>query len=427
MSLVIQITTLTFVTIIMDHQHIEYKDSLELEKVISELTKLPPLVNVSEVKSLQKDILEATTGKRFIMHLGDCAEKFNECTETILKNKMNLFCSSAQHIYQEYNRPVTILARIAGQYAKPRSQATQNIDGKDVLTYRGDLINGSESCSIARQADPQRLIKGMQYSALTLNYLRSQMQERNLSEQYMNGNILSIHPKYNLFTSHEALSIDYESALTKEINGKYFNLGAHFLWLGMRTATLNDPVCNYLALIENPIGIKIGPSQINNQLLKVLDKLDPDNTPGRLTLIVRLGLDDVHHIEKLINLVNESGRKHLWLCDPMHGNTKTFGHLKTRYLDDISSEIELQMQAHHESGGELGGLHLEATGCDVTECIGANVEANIEALQRNYVTEVDPRLNITQTRQLLKKLFFAKITTKNIIKEAMSDESILRC
>jgi len=405
----------------MNHQFIKYENEIELETICNELRGLPPLVTAGEVSSLQKDLAEAAVGRRFLLQLGDCAEQFNECTQTVVQNKINLFSACAEEIYQPKKQPITILARIAGQYAKPRSQATQTIDGAGVLTYRGDLINGSAPNSKARQADPRRLLQGVQYSALTLNYLRSHMQELSLSQSWLNddntnNDLFKVKTPYSFFTSHEALSIDYEKAMTREVENKRFNLGAHFLWLGMRTAELNNPASNYLASIDNPIGLKVGVERINSDLLKLLDKLDPDNIPGRLTLIVRLGRENAKEAEKLIRLVNNSGRRHLWLCDPMHGNTKSLGPFKTRYVNDIYAEASEQIAAHEKCGSHLGGLHLEATGCDVTECIGVNVNDNVESLQQNYATMLDPRLNQTQATHLLKSLYTSKQSAQAIKK-----------
>ncbi len=396
-------------------QFVEYRDQDQLAAVCSELQQLPPLVTAAEVKALQNDLAQAAAGRRFLLQLGDCAEQFSECSQTVVQNKINLFSACAKEIDQQKKLPVTILARIAGQYAKPRSQATQTVDGVEMLTYRGDLINGAPATAQAREADPRRLLQGVQYSALTLNYLRSHMQELSLSQSWLNdtnskrsntssnSDLFTVTAPYPFFTSHEALSMDYEQALTHQVGDKRFNLGAHFLWVGMRTAAINSPACDYLASISNPIGLKVGIDQINSDLLKVLDKLDPDNIAGRLTLITRLGSDNAAEAEKLVRMVNDSGRRHLWLCDPMHGNTKSLGAYKTRYIDDMHAEISGQMAAHERCGSHLGGLHLEATGCDVTECVGVNVEANVESLERNYATAVDPRLNLAQATQLLRR------------------------
>ena len=403
----------------MNHQFIKYNNEIELGTVCNELRRLPPLVTTGEVKALQKDLAEASVGRRFLLQLGDCAEQFSECTQAVVQNKINLFSACAEEVYQQQKLPVTILARIAGQYAKPRSQATQVIEGAEVLTYRGDLINGVALNAKSRQADPRRLLQGVQYSALTLNYLRSHMREQSFSQSWLNesngsSDLFMAKTQYPFFTSHEALSIDYETAMTREVGNKRFNLGAHFLWLGMRTAGLDSPACNYLASIDNPIGLKVGIEQINSDLLKVLDKLDPDNTAGRLTLIVRLGHENVGEADKLIRMVNKSGRRHLWLCDPMHGNTKSIGAFKTRYVNDIYAEASGQIAAHERCGSHLGGLHLEATGCDVTECIGVNVGNNVESLQRNYATVVDPRLNQAQATHLLNRLYLSQADTEVI-------------
>jgi 3-deoxy-7-phosphoheptulonate synthase len=327
----------------------------------------------------------------------------------------------------DLKRPITRIGRIAGQYAKPRSEESETVQGVTLPSYRGDIINSSQFSLSERTPDPRRMLKAYHYSAMTLNHLRTLINNGFADlhhPEYWNLNF-SLHPsladKYhtiehavkhtenlteniNFYTSHEALLLPYEEAMTQQAgpNKVWYNLGTHFPWVGMRTAKLDSAHIEYLRGIANPIAIKVGPEMHEDYLIKLIDVLNPQNEPGRLTLIHRLGAEKISEtLPRLINAVKTEGKIVLWSCDPMHGNTRiTRDGIKTRKFDDILLELTSAFQIHQHMGTYLGGIHVELTGEDVTECTGGARGLTDDDLKHAYQSQVDPRLNYEQSLEM---------------------------
>lgn len=415
-----------------------YPDPAGLESALEELRRLPPLVTSWEIFTLKKQLAEAQEGKRFLLQGGDCAESFSDCESSLISNRLKVLLQMSLVLVHGLRLPVVRVGRFAGQYAKPRSTDTETRDGVTLPSYRGDLVNQPGFTAEARIPDPRRMIKAHARSAMTMNFVRALVdggfadlhhpEYWNLSwvgcsplagdYQKMVGSIgdavrfmetLSGSEVHNLnridfYTSHEALLLPYEEALTRQVPRQWgwFNLSTHYPWIGMRTAAVDGAHVEYLRGVRNPIAIKVGPSVQPDQLLRLMDVLNPEDEPGRLSFIHRMGAAQIaEKLPPLLDAVRRDGRRVLWVCDAMHGNTEnTSNGFKTRRFDNIRSEVEQSFDLHAAAGTHLGGVHLELTGEDVTECTGGARELRDVDLERAYRSTVDPRLNYEQSLEI---------------------------
>jgi 3-deoxy-7-phosphoheptulonate synthase len=419
-------------------QQPEYPDPAALDRVLGELRLLPPLVTSWEIMNLREQLAEAVAGKRFVLQGGDCAERFCDCSAPRVTNTVKVLLQMSLVLVVGAQRPVTRIGRFAGQYAKPRSANLETRDGVALPSYRGDIINHPEFSLEGRTPDPQLLLRGYERAALTLNFVRALVkggfadlhhpeyfdldwvehspqadEYHRMADTISDGlrfmeNVLGVRAgesdRIDFFTCHEALHLGYESAQTRRVPRRpgFFNLTTHFPWVGLRT---NDPEgahVEYLRGIENPIGIKVGAGTTREHIARWLDALDPQRIPGRLTFIHRFGARRIgDELPKLIASARAEGANVLWICDPMHGNTQsTSSGVKTRSFSDIRAEVEHAFDIHKAAGQTLGGIHIELTGENVTECIGGARELNEADLARAYESEVDPRLNYEQSLEL---------------------------
>jgi 3-deoxy-7-phosphoheptulonate synthase len=415
-----------------------YPDAEALAQVQGELARLPPLVTSWEILALKKQIAEAQEGKRFVLQGGDCAESFTDCESGLISNRLKVLLQMSLVLVHGLRLPVVRVGRFAGQYAKPRSADLETRDGVTLPSYRGDFINQPEFTEAARTPDPRRMVKGHARSAMTMNFVRALVDggfadlhhpeywdlgwvgHSPLSDEYhrmvaavgdavkfmetIAGESLHNLNRADFYTSHEALLLPYEEALTRQVPRQWgwFNLSTHFPWIGMRTADIGDAHVEYFRGLRNPIAVKIGPSATPDQILRLIDTLNPDNEPGRLSLIQRMGATKVaEKLPALLAAVQREGRRVLWICDPMHGNTEsTSNGYKTRRFDNIRSELEQSFDLHSAAGSRLGGVHLELTGENVTECLGGARELTETDLERAYRSTVDPRLNYEQSLEI---------------------------
>lgn len=413
-----------------------WPDADALQNTLDEVRALPPLVNHGEVDTLRAHLAEAARGKAFLLQGGDCAERFADCTKTAIEAKLKILLQMSLVLTWGARIPIIRVGRMAGQFAKPRSSDTETINGTEMPSYRGDNVNAITPDLAARQPDPQRLVKAYHLSAATLNYARAlvdggfadlhhpqhwdlgfvRSQSHRAEYEDMVERIrdaidflestgvrgTSALRTVELFSSHEGLLLDYEEALTEKVGDSYYNLGAHFLWIGDRTRNLGDAHLEYFRGIENPIGIKVGKQMQPNELVEIINEVEPANRAGRITLISRIGAADVREaLPPLIAAVREAGRNVAWSCDPMHGNTTTTDSgLKTRDYDCILAELKAAFELHANQGGQLAGVHFELTGEDVTECTGGPQELSEADLSRSYETYCDPRLNYAQSLEL---------------------------
>ena len=415
-----------------------YPDAAALAEVQDELHGLPPLVTSWEILALKQQLAEAQDGKRFLLQGGDCAESFRECSSAVISNRLKVLLQMSLVLVHGLRRPVVRVGRFAGQYAKPRSVDDETIDGVTLPVYRGDIVNAPEFTEQARTPDPRRMIKAHARSAMTMNFVRALIDggfadlhhpeywdlgwvgHSPLADEYhqmvegigdavrfmetLSGSEVHNLNRVDFYTSHEALLLPYEEAQTREVPRQWgwFNLGTHFPWIGMRTAALEGAHVEYFRGIRNPIALKVGPSVIPDQLLRLIDVLNPHDEAGRLTLIHRMGAGNiVARLPALLDAVRNAGRRVLWICDPMHGNTETTGNgYKTRRFGNIRSELEQAFDLHAAAGTRLGGVHLELTGEDVTECLGGARELTETDLVRAYRSTVDPRLNYEQALEI---------------------------
>lgn len=411
-----------------------YPDADALAEVQDELRALPPLVTSWEILALKQQLAEAQEGRRFLLQGGDCAENFGECSSDIISNRLKVLLQMSLVLVHGMKLPVVRVGRFAGQYAKPRSADTEARDGIELPSYRGDIVNGPAFTAEARIPDPRRMVKAHARSAMTMNFVRSLIdggfadlhhpeywglgwvKQSPLAGEYQKmvagiGDAVrfmetlagaQVHNlnRVDFYTSHEALLLPYEEAQTRQVPRQWgwFNLSTHFPWVGMRTAALDGAHTEYFRGIRNPIAVKVGPSVTPDQLLRLIDVLNPDDEPGRLGLIHRMGASQVAtKLPALLDAVKRDGRRVLWICDAMHGNTEsTSNGYKTRRFDNIRSEIEQSFDIHAAAGTRLGGVHLELTGEDVTECIGGARDLTEVDLGRAYRSAVDPRLNYEQ-------------------------------
>ena len=423
-----------------------YLDAGALERALAELSHLPPLVTSWEVNNLRAQLAEAQAGSRFVLQGGDCAESFADCESTIIANRLKVLMQMSLVLVHGLRKRVVRIGRFAGQYAKPRSADTETKNGVTLPCYRGDLVNLPEFTAAARAADPQRLVEGHKRSAMTMNFTRglidggfadlhhpeywnldwvqhvphaNEYRERveAIGEslrffETLAGQTISDFNRVEFYTSHEALLLNAEAAQTRRVPRQpgWYNLSTHFPWIGMRTATVDGAHVEYCRGIRNPVGVKVSPSMSTEWVLQLCELLNPDNEPGRLTLIHRMGNGKIaQYLPGLIDAVRAKGHQVLWLCDPMHGNTQTAGNgLKTRAFSDILGEIEQAFAIHADCGSRLGGVHLELTGEDVTECLGGARDLSETDLERAYRSAVDPRLNYEQALELALRIVSLK-------------------
>ncbi|MDO5506107.1 MAG: 3-deoxy-7-phosphoheptulonate synthase class II [Pseudoxanthomonas suwonensis] len=415
-----------------------YPDAAELEQVQAELRVLPPLVTSWEIHNLTQQLADAQEGRRFLLQGGDCAESFAECTPEVISNRLKVLLQMSVVLVHGMRLPVVRVGRFAGQYAKPRSADTETRDGVTLPVYRGDIVNQPQFDADARIPDPRRMIKAHARSAMTINFVRSlidggfadlhhpenwnlhwvgaspladeyQLMIREIGDalrfmETLSGSQIHDMNRVDFYTSHEALLLPYEEALTRQVPRQHgwYNLGTHFPWIGMRTAARDGAHLEYFRGLRNPLGLKVGPSVTPDELRRVIDVLNPDNEPGRLTLIHRMGAGTIGTaLPPLLDAVRRDGRRVLWIADPMHGNTEsTANGYKTRRFDNIRSEVEQAFDLHAAAGTRLGGVHLELTGEDVTECLGGARDLTERDLERAYRSHVDPRLNYEQSLEI---------------------------
>lgn len=408
--------------------------SEEAAKVEKNLSGLPPLVLHNEILQLRSELEEVYEGKRFLIQGGDCAERFLDCQPDLIENKLKILLQMSLILTYETKMPTTRIGRIAGQYAKPRSKPTEVVDGCTVQSFRGDSVNSFDPDN--RVHDPKRLEQSYFFSSATLNYIRSLCRSgfASLSNSshwdlgYVNDprqrkeyqeivqkildclkflETVGVHGDEALntvdfFTSHEALVLMYESAMTRSIQGSMFDTSAHFIWIGNRTRQLDHAHVEFMRGIANPVGIKCGPSMTPKDLIALIKKVDPQNQPGKVVLISRFGVERVEaELPQLVTAVLDAKLKVVWSCDPMHGNTHISANgFKTRSFDDILKEIRLTFLIHQNHGSHLGGVHFELTGEDVTECIGGPQNLEEKDLHHRYTTYCDPRLNYAQSMEI---------------------------
>jgi 3-deoxy-7-phosphoheptulonate synthase len=419
-------------------QQANYPDKAALEDALNTLGGLPPLVTSWEILSLREQIAEAQEGRRFVLQGGDCAESFDECCSPLITNRLKVLLQMSLALVHGLQMPVVRIGRFAGQYAKPRSSDLETRDGVTLPSYRGDLVNSYEFNEESRVPDPQRLLQAHAYSALTMNFVRSLvdggfadvhhteywdlgwLDHSPLADEFhklteslgqslrfmetITGRDVGSLRRVDFFTSHEALHLHYEQAQTRQVPRQWgwFNMGTHFPWIGMRTADLDGAHVEYFRGIRNPLGIKVGPGMDRDWLIGLLEELNPGREPGRIVLIHRMGEAKIEeHLPPLIRAVQDSGSPVLWISDPMHGNTESTGDgIKTRRFRKILGEMELAFEIHRDNNSRLGGVHLELTGENVTECTGGARDLSEEDLKRDYKSTVDPRLNYEQSLEM---------------------------
>ncbi len=417
----------------------DYPDPQALADAEARLGTFPPLVFAGEARKLKRSLAEVSEGRGFLLQGGDCAESFAEHGADNIRDFFRAFLQMAVVLTFAASSPVVKVGRIAGQFAKPRSSGSETIDGRTLPSYRGDIINGIDFDEASRIPSPERQIEAYRQSAATLNLLRAfaqggyanlenvhqwmlgfvsgspeaerygQLADR-ISEtmRFMNAIGINAESYPNLretdfFTSHEALLLGYEQALTRvdSTSGDWYATSGHMIWIGDRTRQLDHAHVEFCRGIKNPLGLKCGPSSEPDDLLRLIDALNPKNEAGRLTLITRFGHEKVEqHLPRLIRAVEKEGRKVVWSCDPMHGNTITVNNYKTRPFDRILQEVERFFDVHRAEGTHAGGIHIEMTGKDVTECTGGGRPVLAEDLSDRYHTHCDPRLNANQALEL---------------------------
>ncbi len=421
-------------------QQPQYPDQDILKSVEGQLKSAPPLVFAEETRSLFKQLEDVCEGRAFLLQGGDCAESFSDFNAANIRDTFKTILQMAVVLTYGGKCPVVKIARMAGQYAKPRSADLETIDGVSLPSYRGDIVNNFEFTEEARIPDPQRLMTAYHHSAATLNLLRAfaqggladlhQVNRWNMgfvaanpqkakyqqladkiqdALEFMevcgiNSTIAPSLKETDLYTSHEALLLGYEEALTRRdhLSGDWYDCSAHFVWIGERTRQLDHAHIEFFKGIKNPIGVKVGPGMEPDELIRLIDALNPDNIPGRLTLITRMGADVLpEKLPALVRKVQQEGRKVIWSSDPMHGNTeKASSGYKTRSFDNIMREISQFFAVHKAEGSYAGGVHLEMTGQHVTECTGGAYGLSDDDLAQRYKTQCDPRLNADQVLEL---------------------------
>jgi 3-deoxy-7-phosphoheptulonate synthase len=419
-----------------------YPDPAAFDAVLAHLSKLPPLVTSWEIETLKGQLAEAVRGERFLLQGGDCSESFEDCESNVITAKLKILLQMSIVLVQGGQKRVVRVGRFAGQYAKPRSADTETKNGVTLPTYRGDMINHMAFDPEERKADPELLLRGYERAGLTINFIRALIDGgfadlhhpeywelgfvRNspLANEYMRrvesigeslrfmetltGNKIAEMNRVDFFTSHEGLHLYYEQAQTRQVPRRHgwYNLASHFPWIGNRTRALDGAHIEYFRGIQNPIGVKIGSGTSPEEVVALCDVLNPQNEPGRLTLIHRFGADKAgKFLPPIVDAVRRRNKVVLWCCDPMHGNTETTGSgIKTRRFDRILAELESSFQILADCGAHLGGVHFELTGENVTECIGGASGVTEADLSRAYRTQVDPRLNYEQALEMAFRL-----------------------
>lgn len=417
----------------------EYPDEAALASVEARLRRYPPLVFAGEARRLKEHLAKASRGQAFVLQGGDCAESFAEFHADNIRDTFRVLLQMAVVLSFGATCPVVKIGRLAGQFAKPRSDGTETRDGVTLAAYRGDIVNGIEFDPAVRTPDPERMIQAYNQSAATLNLLRAfasggyadlhEVHRWNLAsvdgtlgERYrkladqlddalrfmgavgLTGDTIPQLRETEFFTSHEALLLRYEQALTRvdSLTDDWYDCSAHFLWIGDRTRQLDGAHVDFLSGVSNPIGMKVGPTTDPDELIRVIDALNPGNEPGRLTLISRMGAEKCADLlPPLLRRVKSEGRVVTWICDPMHGNThKTANGFKTRDFQRVISEVRTNFGCHFSEGTVAGGVHFEMTGQDVTECVGGAQHIDEAHLGDRYHTHCDPRLNAAQALEL---------------------------
>ncbi|NNG05434.1 MAG: 3-deoxy-7-phosphoheptulonate synthase class II [Inquilinus sp.] len=417
-----------------------YPDQARVDAVTDLLSNYPPLVFAGEARSLKQDLAEVTRGDAFLLQGGDCAESFAEFHPDKIRDTFRVMLQMAVALTFGSATPVVKVGRVAGQFAKPRSAPTETVDGVELPSYRGDIVNGFDFDEASRVPDPERMVRAYNQAASTLNLLRAFSQggyaDLHKVHQWTLGFVsrsaqgkryedlanridealefmaacgitadsIPQISETNFYTSHEALLLPYEQALTRvdSTTGDWYDVSAHFLWIGDRTRQPDGAHVEFLRGVNNPIGLKCGPSLDPDELVRLIDLLNPEDEPGRLTLIARMGADKVgDHLAPLLRRVKQEGRTVVWACDPMHGNTvKSSNGYKTRPFERILSEVRSFFDVHDAEGTQPGGVHFEMTGEEVTECTGGAQAITDDGLSDRYHTACDPRLNASQALEL---------------------------
>lgn len=418
-------------------QQPDWPDRERLALAVKELKSLPPLVFAGECDNLKAKIASAARGEAFWLQGGDCAETFAAATADSIRNRIKTILQMAAVLQYGASMPVIKVGRMAGQFAKPRSNNMEKRGDIELPAYRGDAVNDLEFTKESRTPDPARLVKVYNTSSATLNLVRAFTQggfaDLRLVHEWNKGFIkdsntgaryealakeigraldfmssAGINPEefktVDFYSSHEALILEYEKALTRidSRTGLPYDVSAHFLWIGERTRQLDGAHIDFARKIKNPIGVKLGPKTTASEMLALMETLNPTNEPGRLTFITRMGAKNIKNVlPALIDAVAASGKSVLWVCDPMHGNTyEAPSGYKTRSFDDVLEEVRGFFEVHHAKGTHPGGIHIELTGDDVTECVGGGAEISHDDLSSRYETACDPRLNHTQSLEL---------------------------
>jgi len=423
-------------------QQPNYPDKEALDRAIADLARLPPIVTSWEIEALKEQIAKAQRGEAFVLQGGDCAESFEDCTSENIVAKLKILLQMSLVMLYGLKKPVIRVGRMAGQYAKPRSADTETRDGTELPSFRGDLVNRNAFTAEDRIPDPQLILRGYERAALTLNFVRSLIDggfadlhhpenwdldwvgHSKTADSYNQivhsisdsldflesilGRAVHQTQRADIYAAHEGLHLSYEQSQTRYLDhrNRWYNLTTHFPWIGMRTAQLDGAHVEYFRGISNPMGIKIGPGMTREWLQGLLQVLNPENEPGRISLIHRFGAGKIKDgLPPLIEAVQETGAPVLWVCDPMHGNTEsTADGTKTRRFDNIVNELQLAFNVHESMGSYLGGVHLELTGEDVTECTGGARGLTDGDLARAYKSPVDPRLNYEQAMEVAMRI-----------------------
>jgi 3-deoxy-7-phosphoheptulonate synthase len=420
-------------------QQPDWPDQARLDEVRAEITRMPPLVFAGEARNLIEQLAGVVEGRAFLLQAGDCAESFNDWTAPNLREKLKIVLQMSAVLTYAASLPVVKLGRIAGQFVKPRSETTETVDGLVLPVFRGHIVHSEEPTLEARTPDPGRMLRGYHQAASTLNLLRAftkggfadlaqvhawtqefvanspegrryelLAEEIRRAMSFMTAIGVDMRNpalhQTDIWTSHEALLLDYEEPLTRRdsLTGDWYDCSAHFLWVGERTRQPEGAHVQFLTGVHNPVGVKLGPGATPAEVLTLCETLNPGSIPGRLTLIARMGADRVGEVlAPLLRAVRDSGHPVVWVCDPMHANTfRTATGRKTRDFQNIIAEIEGFFAVHHAEGTWPGGVHLEITGDDVTECLGGGESLSEEQLDDAYTTLCDPRLNARQSLDL---------------------------
>jgi 3-deoxy-7-phosphoheptulonate synthase len=425
-----------------------YPDPVKLEQAVSRLSRLPPIVTSWEVEVLKEKLAAAQRGEAFLLQGGDCAENLDDCTSDDIVQKIKILLQMSLVMLVGLRKPIIRVGRMAGQYAKPRSADLETRNGESLPSYRGDLINRSPFTAADRVPDPELMLRGYERAALTLNFVRSLVDggfadlhhpenwdlnfvgESAQAAEYhklvksvsdsleffeaITGEPLHRTHRVDFYASHEGLHLPYEQAQTRFLprRQRWYNLTTHYPWIGMRTADLRGAHVEFFRGIANPIAVKIGTGTTDEHLQGLIHVLNPNNEPGRLTFITRFGAKNIAtHLPRAIRTVRQTGSRVLWVCDPMHGNTESTAEgIKTRRFDNILAELRAAFRIHEEMGSILGGVHLELTGENVTECVGGARGLKESDLARAYKSQVDPRLNYEQAMEIA-MLFAGKVET----------------